>query len=448
MNDIVPESPLPESLPEETEAAVEKKSPIRKVILFFGIVLVLISVIVGSFLFGKSQNQTSSIQSQSQQITTNSIAPADTSLALISYVPHFNKLTVEDLPRFADVRNVVDYKGHEIIVGNNALVEYDQTKGQFIRQNNPDVIPCIYSSAVIGNNAYIGCNTPDNETSTLYKVDLQTGKIIKQYDFFKKSGLHLVNIVLLAEGNTLWISSWDGVIKMDALSEQTKFYSPTQIFSKSCKPTHIWMEEGRIKVAANDINCEDNGKYTIAVYNSQIDSWQKEQISFEKYASLINRTLSDFSLAIPQFSAISQLVSEKYYLFSDEGVYTLQQGQFPKLLFSLPKNPQIASSYTAYVDENETQAIILGGVLGMMPQNPTIADLIFVNIINLQTKEVTNLVGNRPEFAKPAGSVLQQKLDTISLAKLKKSSDGVDIVDKDGQPFAHINLQKKSITFE
>lgn len=440
-----PSIEITEQLPSENVQPVSaEKNKAGKILLIIGGIALLFLSLIGAYYLGKSQLTPNYVPSRNtEKITTTA---KDESLALISYVPHFDNLKVDDLPNLTDVRSIVDYRGNKIVIAYNRFVEYDIASKKIVRQNNPDVLSCIYSGTVVGNNLYVGCNSENDNPSTLYKVDLDSGKIVKKYELFKDSGFKLVNLWLLAEGNTLWISSWDGVIKMDTLSQQTKFYSPTQIFSKLCKPILVWIENGQVKVGANDDNCLDNNNYHIGVYNGQTDSWQNQQITFDKYASLINHNQSDFSINIPRFYAVSQKLNEKYYLFSDEGIYTLQQRQFPALLFSINKNSQIASSYSAYVDKNEMYAIVVGGA-GMLPQNPTIADLVFVNLINLQTKEVTNLISNHPEFAKSAGPVLQQRLENMYQAKLKESADGVAILDKDGQPFASVNFQKKSLIF-
>src|SRR3989344_4851333 len=96
---------------------------------------------------------------------------------LINYVPNFDKLSLDDLPHLIDYRHIHKYNNHLLITGYNKIVEYDPSSQKVIRQNNTNVLNCIYDSALIGNNLYISCNKsqklPQNSSlpyDILYKV--------------------------------------------------------------------------------------------------------------------------------------------------------------------------------------------------------------------------------------------------------------------------------------
>ena len=127
----------------------------------------------------------------------------------------------------------------------------DNKNNKFIRANNPEVLGCVYDSAKIDNFLFVSCNShfpdekflPETKTiiaSKIYKIDLNTGKIVKQYfgnellidpsidqhsaSVFKTKGARS-NLILGSRNNILYMGSWDGVEKMDIVSEKITLYS-------------------------------------------------------------------------------------------------------------------------------------------------------------------------------------------------------------------------------
>lgn len=277
--------------------------------------------------------------------------PASNQQVLVSYVPNFDNLTLDDLPDFSDIRDVYDYNGNTLVVGYNRIVEYNTASNMYVRVNDPKVLGCINSSAKIDNFLYISCNShyPENKqlpndksvvASSVYKIDLETGKIIKKYfgnelesdpdliannEFvFKTKGLRS-NLHLGSRGNTLYMASWDGVEKMDILSGKISLYSgPNEI-----KP---------------------GNELTGIGLNSDVD-WFRMNPPFKQTV----------------FKSITPLHDGKYYILASDGLYSLSDGQFPHQIISAVVSGDVINSgitkdgrYSVFVGPAYNMGAVIG----------------------------------------------------------------------------------------
>lgn len=230
--------------------------------------------------------------------------------ALVSYIPNFDNLTLNDLPNLSDFRDMHDYNGHLIVIGYNRIIEYDKENNKFLRVNDPTVLGCINDSTKIGDYLYVSCNShypndmynPETKTiiaSGVYKIDLKTGKIVKQYFgkeiaidpnilanngfAFKTIGARS-NLSLGSKGIILYMESWDGVEKMDTQTNKITIFS---------KPNEI--------KPGNELSGTGLG-IPIGISSP---------------------------IKTPEFKSISPLRDGKYYILASDGLYTLAEGQFP-----------------------------------------------------------------------------------------------------------------------
>lgn len=259
-------------------------------IVIFTIVLVLLSLYINS----KKPQSTSNNQ------------------ALVSYIPNFDSLTLDDLPNLTDFRDMYDYNNRLLVIGLNRIIEYDKESSKFTRVNDPRVLDCVYDSTKIGNFLFVSCNSqfPENKSlqdaatviaSKIFKIDLSTGEIVKQYfgnellidssmntnsdSAFKTKGARS-NLTLGSKNNILYMSSWDGIEKMDTETEEITLYSGP----------------GEIR-PGNELSGTGLG----------LPEW------FNKSP-----------VETPEFRFISPLRNNKYYILASDGLYTLIEGQFPQ----------------------------------------------------------------------------------------------------------------------
>lgn len=244
-------------------------------------------------------------------LNSNKLQSTSNNQALVNHVPNFDNLTLNDLPNFSDFRDIHDYNGHVLVIGLNRIVEYDKEKNEFIRVSDPKVLGCIYDSTRIDKFLYVSCNShfPDGKflpeaktivASAVYKIDLDSGKIIKKYfgdelpleqpiDFNSGSVFDMkgarANLALGSRGNILYMSSWDGVEKMDTKTEKITIYS---------KPNEL--------KPGNELSGAGLG-IPIGISSP---------------------------IKTPEFKSISPLHDSKYYILASDGIYILMEGQFPQ----------------------------------------------------------------------------------------------------------------------
>ena len=395
--------------------AKKSKKLVQKTLYFVGVIICIV-IIVFIFLLLKY----------------NSSQPPINNQALVEYIPNFETLTLVDLPNFTDFRDVYDYNEHIIVVGFNRVVEYDNKNNKFIRANNPEVLGCVYDSAKIDNFLFVSCNShfpdekflPETKTiiaSKIYKIDLNTGKIVKQYfgnelliapsidrhsaSVFKTKGARS-NLILGSRGNILYMGSWDGVEKMDIVSEKITLYShPNEL-----KP-------------GNELSGIGLG--------SPRPDW-----------FAMNPPIKP-----PVFKSISPLHHGKYYILATDGVYNLSEGQFPQKIIdskieaadinksTFSQNGQYLVFLGPAIEQNQGQILSYGVDAYLIDINKQ--DLIDLSreikrVSNAKTQSLSDQISDKIKdgyFEEADGVIYLKDSDNNILLSIDLANSRLDILD-------------------
>jgi hypothetical protein len=265
-------------------------------------------------------------------------------------VPNFSNLKIDDLPSFIDLRAAYQYGNQLILVGYGRIVFYDPQTNSFLKQNQ--LLRCTFTAALFGNNLYVGCNgemISQNkevtfEPSTIYKIDLTSGKIMNIYFGPSQNDHKLVNIKLAKNGNYIWGSSDDENFRFDPESETFNFYS------------------------TRDSNFP------------QIDT---------NFPQIDNKVKDQGSLSVPKFCGITNLINGKYYLISNVGVYTLASNEFPKFFKNIKAIYPCLQGNRFYINKEESYILQIGWYGGEVT---TDADFMPIVLIDLNRGEAVNLM--------------------------------------------------------
>lgn len=298
--------------------------------LVLGVFLTLILISGVLFLGFKkpSVNPETQIDTQNHQIDQT-----ENNLLLIPEVPNFDNLNLEDLPDFVDVRSVSKYKNNLIIAGYGKVIEYSPQTGQVLRMNNSRLVN-ISDADLIGDFLYVVSDRtkPRGEEfpvkRMLSKVDLDSGRIVKEY--FLDDQKSLANLMVQAKDANLWMSSWDGVLKLDTTNDTLTYYPPEKLQTSQNCPVDIFDINSVLTVY---LNCSQQGK---SIYDPQTDTWKfLTQTDYREFPALINKDASSFGLEFPDYEIILKQDQNNYLLFSNLGMFTLKRGEFPKHLNDL-----------------------------------------------------------------------------------------------------------------
>ncbi|KKQ43241.1 MAG: hypothetical protein US60_C0005G0001 [Microgenomates group bacterium GW2011_GWC1_37_8] len=375
--------------------AKKSKKLVQKTLYFVGVIICIV-IIVFIFLLLKY----------------NSSQPPINNQALVEYIPNFETLTLVDLPNFTDFRDVYDYNEHIIVVGFNRVVEYDNKNNKFIRANNPEVLGCVYDSAKIDNFLFVSCNShfpdekflPETKTiiaSKIYKIDLNTGKIVKQYfgnellidpsidqhsaSVFKTKGARS-NLILGSRNNILYMGSWDGVEKMDIVSEKITLYShPNEL-----KP-------------GNELSGIGLG--------SPGTDW-----------FAMNPPIKP-----PVFKSISPLHNGKYYILASEGVHSLAEDQFPQKIINVEIEGSLNKS--TFSQDGRYLVFIGKGAYGLNPE-PLINDEINGYLVDFQEKTAVDLT-NTTRFKKPLTPKITEIAEKLNNGYFEQEGEIIHLKDVD-----------------
>jgi len=389
-----------------------------------------------------------------------------TPLALINYVPNFETLSLNDLPNFVDYRQSYPYNNNLLIIGYNKIVEYDQNNKKIIRLNDTKVFNCINQSALIGTDLYVSCyisqKFPNNSSfpySVLYKLDLINGRVVKTYfdeipplpsplDAIRtENNLHgrKVNMYLASQDSILWMSSWDGVVRMDTKTNQMKTYSIQNIFNNSrCFPSGIFNDQGNITVLAGGFaDCDGS----ISIYNSKDDRWEDITINYEEYSKKwkLYKDSNKLSVTFPTFLSISPIINEMYYLLASDGVYSLVSREFPKKIIESPVS--IQSDIKSYISEDKRFILFIGEVgRGPTFEVPLVQSVLDAYLIDLQKLTITNLM-KADEFNTKTNEKIDNIISKIGSAYKEEKNGVLYFKDsKNNQTLITINLLKAKLT--
>ena len=135
-------------------------------------------------------------------------------------VPSDSTVSTEDFPAHVDGgyhQSVVAYKERFYVAGMHHVLEYD-AQGNLLAMTDRGQIDCASTLAIIGDRLYVACF---NEG--VYEIDLLSRSI--DYKFDKSNGLtELNNLYPVADGETLWVNTFDGLAKIDSQTREVTMY--------------------------------------------------------------------------------------------------------------------------------------------------------------------------------------------------------------------------------
>lgn len=415
------------------------------------VIVALSAFALSGYLFYQYQNKPNYPPKQSNNISvvnqpkkadinpTNS--PVSDKQVLIPYIGNFNKLTITDLPNFQDVRGVYHYKNNLIVTGIDSIAEYNPSTNNLVRVLDHTKLEFVYSTALIGDNLYVA-TVPDfyhgkswqDSWARIYRIDLNSGSITKQYFGNPSEGKRRINLYLTSKDNYLWASSNDGIYKINTADDSIKEYDE----AKLTLPTHCITSIFNQNVLFGFVNCSD--KQGKLIYNESSDSWKYvEDLKMGRY---INLRLKDFNLDLPTYLYISNLVNGKYYIFSDKGIFTLLPNEFPKLLNKVVLTDSMINPIV-YITKDEKNAIAIG------PQScgpdPNCNPLVGV-ILDLATGSQTDLIKETANYQSLSQDDKFKLADAISHAKVEENADKLNFINTSNKTsLAIIDLNSKKL---
>lgn len=345
---------------------------------------------------------------------------------LIDHIPNFDTLALTDLPNFDDVRSVFDYRGNKLIVGYDKIVEYDIRNNTYVRVNKALPDEAIYSGAKEGDFLYITTqgreySGSDKDWRRLLKIDLMSGKIVKTF-FGKTTDPHYTNLNALSFGNSIWVSSWDGIMKIDPADDSMVFYPASDIGLSQCLGG-LYTVDGLLKVKL-EVSMVCGREDHSAVYNPSSNSWTETYVPVHEYSSLINKNLTDFELPLPRYFSVSNLLNGKYYLTADKGIYTLSKNQLPKMIKPIMTEPH----FWSYIDSEEKKLLVLDYSREYLSGDPFLEDFLFAEIIDLTSGKITDLVKKHPYYHRKLTNEQIHKLEKFMGSELRSDGDVIELV--------------------
>lgn len=414
---------------------INNQKKTKLAVLFIGIISVIVAVssILTISRRAVSPSPSNNIPNLAIKVTpTDKIAKESALIGkqiFIDYIPNFDRLDDTDtfplndpaiFPHFGDIRGTYSYKDKIVIVGVNKVVIYDPNRREIIKQNNE--LTCLVTAVVIGDYLYIGCNgdwikpNPNAELSpsTLYKIEIDSGKIVNVYFGAAQNARKLTNIWLTSKGNILWGSSEDEVFRLDTTSDSFKFYSLSQLgFPAKCIAHLIYNEGEEIKVFADSWLSADfcSGG---SIYDERNDSWSYFPsnltripfVSPNTYIENKTKELKGLGVYLPHYFAISNRINNKYYLLTENELYVLSRNKFPEFLSKL--NPAIKIENTSHgsrfrVNDEEKYAVFITTLPppGGADISNTLAARNQIYLIDLNNGEAINLTENFTQLLSP-----------------------------------------------
>jgi len=414
------------------------------------ITLPLVSFILGMKYMAilNKQSLQDNISFKSEKIAEPKQYNRENELAFTPEISNFETLKNDDLPNFYDVRGVYPYKKSLIIMGVNKIIEYDSISKKTLRINTKP-LSCAYSSAVIDNYLYIGCNGySSDDPSTIFKVNLDSQEIEKTYGAVDLTGWNLTNIELSSHGKTLWGSSWQGVFKLNTVTDKPELYRPESLnflktkdgLENTCgAPNFIIVENNQVKVLGE--NCDN-----ITIYDEKNNAWTP---SVEKayLASRINKSAKDFGLDLPYYSSFSDIVNNKRYLFSENAIFTLSKHGLPEKIHSIQQKGKYSPAGKVYITKDEKYAVIISsdyeGPDRIHPRK--MSDALLVNLIDINTGNTMNLTDTRPELSHIATDKDIEIIDQIYNSKYVADGPTLKVIASNNQELLKINLDTMSL---
>lgn len=268
--------------------------PGKKVLIAVGIVIFIVFIVVLVLSLGgsgdgrTSTNQPSGLKKISDVFKRipilNQIVKTDSGAFFATSITQpFGELTLNDIPAYFDITNVVKDGNTIWFAGNGFILEYDTVKkavvGSSVRKNTGDCADV----ALAGGFLYAACDVRGIDqykasftgfennihNYVVFKINPKSNEIVKV--FTPKDGLKsTVSYRLFADAADIWVTSVGGVARIQP-DETVSFFdkqlaingsvpSPSQVVADG---THIWV------ISAPT----DHSKGGVSVFDKQTNGW-------------------------------------------------------------------------------------------------------------------------------------------------------------------------------
>ncbi len=290
----MPEDTSP-TVPSEMPSVPPKKVPHiaqknRRILLGMGMVVLIVVIAAGWATVTKKVRQSTSLLSTVPSPSVSQTTAKDDFFWYGAPKP-LSQLTAFDLPNDLDPHSVVKVDSSLWFAGNGSLIEYSITKKAIVSYTNPHIVNCDQDVALAGGFIYASCHIDniDDAFGKAYKLKtaLFTGHrgIIKvnprthhlEHIFSAKDGLENgFNHTLYVDGNTVWVTTFNGIGRISATSDKVEFYTTQLGFAttsnaKSYAINHLLIDAGHVW-AWNTASSESQGG--IAVFDKQTGTWK------------------------------------------------------------------------------------------------------------------------------------------------------------------------------
>ncbi len=151
-------------------------------------------------------------------------------------------IALGDLPNNANPYNVIRHKDRLWFAGDGSIIEYDTKSGKLVNYSNPKKGNCNSNIVIASGYLFTSCSMKgvkefDSEYAgkpnedlryAIFKIDPINHGI--KHIFTPKDGLTNTNsYVLYADGDTVWVGTQNGVGRINAVTNQVKFYTGKEL---------------------------------------------------------------------------------------------------------------------------------------------------------------------------------------------------------------------------
>lgn len=335
-------------------------------ILIIFLLIIILVIGVGAYLLGTKKNPI--IPQQPQGINTSSTPPTsqnntDNDFFFFSIPKPIKDLTVYQLPNDMNPRNVVQYKDSLWFAGDGSLVEYDTKSGKLASYSNMTKTNCDSNVVMANNFLFTSCHTDNIEdafghteqlTSKIYtghysvfKINPLTHQI--EHVFTDKDGLqNRYNYTLFADGDTVWIQTFKGIGRINATTNQVKFYTNELGIPGSTLSISWMLVDQNYVWAAIGANVGSQGG--LSMYDKKTQTWKAFSVRDLKDYTFDRFDLEAGFKTIP--SGIQIAFRDGNLETSDrlvEKQYNYQTGQWKKVNIERPASGAQSESTRQYI---------------------------------------------------------------------------------------------------
>lgn len=284
MEESPPSSQQERSANSEAEPALKK----TKALLIVGVIIMLLFFGAGIFLRKDSRN-TKNISKSLTPLPSEKSINHSNSFFYFKIPRPLEDLGLEDLPNTAYPHTIVKHNDHVWFAGVGSIIEYDRDSEKLISYSNAKQANCRGDLVLINNYIYAACHIDNIEdafgtvrklTTRLYtghfgilKINPDTHQI--EHTFSKQDGLlNGYNYELYADGDDIWIATFDGVGRINSKTNNVDFYKQELGFpdvNKNYSVRHMFVDRDYVWVFFVS-NAEAQGG--VALYNKKLNTWK------------------------------------------------------------------------------------------------------------------------------------------------------------------------------